>query len=437
MHLPLHPDLANDRDAQRARDIISDCVHCGFCTATCPTYQEVGDERDSPRGRIYLIKQMFTDNHATQVTQHHLDRCLTCRSCETTCPSGVEYGALVEIGRRKVNQLVARPATDRAMRFGLKKVLPNAAVFGVLTQVGRAAKPLVPGKLKNKIPAKPARRAWPMAEVGVGNASQPPRTMLALAGCAQPSATPNTLSATHALLAGLGISLREISKAGCCGAVNAHMDAADRARDEMRQNIDAWWPAIEAGAEAIVMTASACGLMVKEYGHYLADDPEYAEKAAKVSELAKDISQVLAAEDLASLPGHPDNPTGKAASGASDNGSRASVSLHCPCTLQHGQPDGQSLAPLVEQLLSGAGIALNPVKESHLCCGSAGTYSILQPELSNQLRERKLKHLSAGNPDEIVTANIGCQLHLGEKANVPVRHWIELLADQLLLPETR
>lgn len=433
MHLPIHPDLVNDPDAQLARDIISDCVHCGFCTATCPTYQEVGDERDSPRGRIYLIKQMFTDNHATQVTQHHLDRCLTCRSCETTCPSGVEYGALVEVGRRKVNQLVPRSTTEQVMRFGLKKVLPNATVFGALTQVGRAAKPLVPGKLKHKIPAKPERRAWPMARPHVEKGSEQPRTMLALSGCAQPSATPNTLAATHALLAGLGISLREISKAGCCGAVNAHMDAVDRARDEMRRNIDAWWPEIEAGAEAIVMTASACGLMVKEYGHYLADDPEYAEKAAKVSELAKDISQVLAAEDLSPLPGHPENTAGKCVKATN----QTSVSLHCPCTLQHGQPDGQSLSPLVEQLLSGAGVALNPVKESHLCCGSAGTYSILQPELSNQLRERKLKHLSAENPDEIVTANIGCQLHLGEKANVPVRHWIELLADQLLHSETR
>jgi len=400
MQTKLIAKFQQSAQGQEAESILRSCVHCGFCTATCPTYQELHDERDGPRGRIYLIKQILEGAEITEKTQTHLDRCLSCRSCETTCPSGVKYGRLVDIGRSLVEEAVPRPAKDRLMRWSLRKVLPHAHLFGSLLKVGQAVRPLTNGALKAKIPLKQVASPWP--------ASSHNRVMLVLAGCAQPSAAPNTNAAAARVLDKLGITLVEAPKAGCCGAVSYHLSAHEEGLDFMRRNIDAWWPAIEAGAEALVMTASGCGAMVSEYGYLLRDDPAYAEKAKRVSELCKDLSQILLGEDLSTL-----ELTKR----------DEKVAFHCPCTLQHAL----QLNGVVEQVLKKAGVNLAKTKDKHLCCGSAGTYSILQPTLSKSLLDNKLKALMLDAPARIVTANIGCQLHLGTKSTVPVQHWIELL----------
>lgn len=400
MQTKLIAKFQQSAQGQEAESILRSCVHCGFCTATCPTYQELHDERDGPRGRIYLIKQILEGAEITEKTQTHLDRCLSCRSCETTCPSGVKYGRLVDIGRSLVEEAVPRPAKDRLMRWSLRKVLPHTHLFGPLLKVGQAVRPLTTGALKAKIPLKQVSSPWP--------ASSHQRVMLVLAGCAQPSAAPNTNAAAARVLDKLGVTLVEAPKAGCCGAVSYHLSAHDEGLDFMRRNIDAWWPAIEAGAEALVMTASGCGAMVSEYGYLLRDDPAYAEKAKRVSELCKDLSQVLLGEDLSPL-------------GLAKRDEK--VAFHCPCTLQHAL----QLTGVVEQVLEKAGVNLSKTKDKHLCCGSAGTYSILQPTLSKSLLDNKLKALMLDTPARIVTANIGCQLHLGTKSTVPVQHWIELL----------
>ena len=387
-------------EGQEAEAILRSCVHCGFCTATCPTYQELHDERDGPRGRIYLIKQLLEGGEVTEKTRTHLDRCLSCRSCETTCPSGVKYGRLVDIGRGLMEEAVPRSPKDKLIRWGLRKVLPYPNRFGGLLKVGRLMKPLTPYALQDKIPPKQKSSPWP--------SSSHQRVMLVLAGCAQPSAAPNTNAAASRVLDKLGITLVEAPKAGCCGAVSYHLSAHDEGLNFMRSNIDAWWPAIESGAEALVMTASGCGAMVKDYGHLLRNDPDYADKAAKVSELSRDLSEVLLNENLAPLKLSPRDEK---------------VAFHCPCTLQHAL----QLSGTVEQVLEKAGVNLVKTKDKHLCCGSAGTYSILQPKMSKRLLDKKLKALTVDEPQRIVTANIGCQLHLGSKAKVPVQHWIELL----------
>jgi glycolate oxidase iron-sulfur subunit len=402
MQTNIHPDLAARPDVIEAEDILRSCVHCGFCTATCPTYQHFGDERDGPRGRIYLIKQLLETNKATEKTQTHLDRCLTCRSCETTCPSGVKYGRLADIGRGIVEEKLTRKPRDRFIRWSLRKILPYPKRFGFLVFWGQLFRPLLIGKLKAKVPPKKIASAWPV--------SNHTRKMIALAGCAQSITTPNTNAASARVLDKLGITLVEAPKAGCCGAVDYHLAAHDDGLNAMRRNIDAWWPAIEAGAEAIVMTASGCGVMVKEYGELLADDPHYAQKAQRVTELTKDISEILSKEDLGSLNIKDKKPT----------------AYHCPCTLQHGQ----QLTGGVEKILKNAGLPLTKVKDKHLCCGSAGTYSILQPNTSQQLLNNKLAALTIGQPEQIVTANVGCQMHLETKAGIPVKHWIELLDAQ-------
>lgn len=387
-------------EGQEAESILRSCVHCGFCTATCPTYQELHDERDGPRGRIYLIKQLLEGGEVTAKTRTHLDRCLSCRSCETTCPSGVKYGRLVDIGRALVEEEAPRPARERFVRWGLRKVLPYPQRFGRLLNVGRALKPLTPYSVQDKIPPKQKASPWP--------SQRHKRVMLALAGCAQSVAAPNTNATAANVLDKLGITLVEAPEAGCCGAVSYHLSAHSEGLDFMRQNIDAWWPAIEAGAEALVMTASGCGAMVKDYGYLLRDDVNYAEKAARVSALCQDLSEVLLSEDLSVLALKP---------------SSEKIAFHCPCTLQHAlQLDG-----VVEQVLEKVGISLTKTKNKHLCCGSAGTYSILQPEMSQRLLSNKLRALTVESPKRIVTANIGCQLHLGSKAEVPVQHWVELL----------
>ncbi|MEQ1773710.1 MAG: glycolate oxidase subunit GlcF [Burkholderiales bacterium] len=395
-------------EGQEAESILRKCVHCGFCTATCPTYQLLGDELDGPRGRIYLIKQVLEGTAATAKTQLHLDRCLTCRSCETTCPSGVHYSRLLDIGRAAVEKQVGRDTSATLQRAALRKVVPNAKVFGALLKLGQLARPLLPAALKQKVPASSAAaKPWPQ--------SNHPRKMLVLEGCAQPALSPATNVAAARVLDRLGISLIRVAQAGCCGAVSFHLNALDEALDAMRRNIDAWWPHIEQGAEALVITASGCGVMVKDYAHALKHDTAYAEKAKRVSELACDIGDVIIPEK-SNLQSH-----------LTPHASRLTrrIAFHAPCTLQHGLKKKGS----VEALLTQLGFELTPVADAHLCCGSAGTYSILQPKLANQLRDNKLAALTEGTPQAILTANIGCQSHLQGATALPVRHWIEALDD--------
>lgn len=390
--------------ADEAERILRSCVHCGFCTATCPTYQLLGDELDGPRGRIYLIKQVLEGQEVTAKTQQHLDRCLSCRNCETTCPSGVQYHNLLDIGRAVVEQQVPRPLGERALRRSLRMVVPRPALFKALMTAGLALRPLLPESLQAKLP-RHAVAAKPRP------ARQHPRQVLMLEGCVQPALAPNTNAATARVLGKLGIGVVPAPQAGCCGAVDYHLNAQDKGLERARRNIDAWWPAIEAGAEAIVQTASGCGAFVRDYGDLLKDDPAYCEKAQRVTALSKDIVEVLSAEPIEQLGVQADRR----------------LAFHCPCTLQHAL----KLNGAVEGLLTRFGFSLTAVPDSHLCCGSAGTYSITQPALSQRLRDNKLNALESGNPDVIVTANIGCQTHLDGAGRTPVRHWIELVEEAL------
>ncbi|MBI3905468.1 MAG: glycolate oxidase subunit GlcF [Pseudomonas fluorescens] len=386
--------------AAEAESILRTCVHCGFCNATCPTYQLLGDELDGPRGHIYLIKQVLEGNDVTQKTQQHLDRCLSCRNCETTCPSGVDYHNLLDIGRAVVDAAVPRPLGQRLLREGLRQTVPHPELFKTLVNSGQVFRALLPGTLQSKLP----RNVYPAKPRPM---TPRERQVLMLEGCVQPSLSPNTNAAAARVLDRLGISVIESREAGCCGAVDYHLDAQAAGLDRARRNIDAWWPGIEKGAEAIVQTASGCGAFIKDYDHLLASDPAYADKAKKVSELARDLVEVLRGEPLEKLGIH-----------ASQR-----LAFHCPCTLQHGQ----KLGGAVEALLTGLGFNLTSVPDGHLCCGSAGTYSLTQPELSRQLRDNKLNALESGHPEVIVTANIGCQSHLDGAGRTPVRHWIELV----------
>ena len=386
--------------AAEAEHILRSCVHCGFCNATCPTYQLLGDELDGPRGRIYLIKQVLEGQPATVKTQQHLDRCLSCRNCETTCPSGVDYHNLLDIGRALVDATVPRPLGQRLLRLGLRALVPNPQLFKALVNSGERLRPLLPQALQGKLP-----RRVQVAEACPGTAHA--RQVLLLEGCVQPGLSPNTNAATARVLDRLGIGIRPVPQAGCCGAVDYHLDAQAAGLDRARRNIDAWWPLLENGAEAIVQTASGCGAFIKDYGHLLAHDPHYAAKAERVSAMARDLVQVLGAEPLEQLDVHGEQR----------------LAFHCPCTLQHAQ----KLGGAVEAVLVRLGFNLTAVPDSHLCCGSAGTYSLTQPALARQLRDNKLSALESGQPDVIVTANIGCQTHLDGAGRTPVRHWIELV----------
>jgi glycolate oxidase iron-sulfur subunit len=409
MQTQLADAIRDSRHGEVADAILRSCVHCGFCTATCPTYQLLGDELDGPRGRIYLIKQVLEGHAPSRKTQLHLDRCLTCRACETTCPSGVRYGRLVDIGRAAVETAVPRPLGERLSRRLLRWLVPYRRRFGLFLGVGQIIRPLLPASLRAKVPPRRAAGPWPTAKR--------PRTMLALAGCAQAAATPDTNAAAARVLDRFGISLVEAPRAGCCGALPHHLNAEEEAFAMMRRNIDAWWPQVEAGAEAILVTASGCGAMVKDYGVLLAHDPGYAGKAARIANLARDTGEVLAAE----LDRQDASPLGTRA------GAGRKIAFHAPCSLQHGQ----KLSGLVEGLLTRLGFVLTPVADSHLCCGSAGSYSLLQPELALRLREDKLASLAVGGPECIATANVGCQLHLESGTPIPVRHWIELVDEVL------
>ncbi|MGZ5057293.1 MAG: glycolate oxidase subunit GlcF [Methylobacter sp.] len=394
-------DFINNTDTGTEADaILRSCVHCGFCNATCPTYQLLGDELDGPRGRIYLIKHLLEGETATADTQLHLDRCLTCRSCETTCPSGVNYSRLLDIGRGILAERISRPWQQRLLRRLLLLGLPYPRRFAMLISIGARIRPLLPQRLQAKLPPRQAVESW--------SAGRHERRMLILQGCVQPSLAPRINAAAAKVLDRFGICLLPIDN--CCGALSYHLDDQSSGLDMMRRIIDDCWPYVESGIEAIVTTASGCGVTVKDYGLLLKDDPLYADKAARIAALTKDISEVVQGEDLSIL----QPPSTK-------------VAFHSPCTLQHGQ----RLDGVVENLLARLGFTLTAVAGSHLCCGSAGTYSILQPELAGRLQAAKIQALQAEQPDLIATANIGCWLHLQEKASVPVVHWIELLASCL------
>lgn len=390
------------RDTPLGREadaILRSCVHCGFCTATCPTYQLLGDELDGPRGRIYLIKQVLEGQPVSATTQLHLDRCLTCRACETTCPSGVRYARLAEIGKEIIERQVTRRLRERLLRRALRFVLPYPARFALLLALGRGLRARLPESIKTKILPKQNANTWPTRAHA--------RKMLVLEGCVQRCAAPNTNAAAARVLDKLGITLLRAPRAGCCGALSLHLNARDEAIGFMKHNIDAWWPRIEAGAEAIVITASGCGAMVKDYGVQLRDDPDYAAKAARISAVTRDLGEIFAREDVSQLGVFPPRR----------------IAFHAPCTLQHGQ----RLHGVVEGTLQKLGFELTPIPDAHLCCGAAGPYSLLQPELSQQLLRNKLDALHSGKPELIATANIGCELHLASQAGLPVKHWIELV----------
>ncbi|TSE31248.1 glycolate oxidase subunit GlcF [Tepidimonas charontis] len=415
MQTQLTTEFAATPDGQAAEAILRRCVHCGFCTATCPTYQLLGDELDGPRGRIYLIKQVLEGAAPTRATQQHLDRCLTCRNCETTCPSGVEYGHLLDIGRKVVEERVPRPPLEQAVRWLLREGL-TSPLFGPAMRLGQWVRDALPASLKAKVPPRRDPGAWPRTPRS--------RRMLMLAGCVQPAMMPTINAATARVLDAAGIQTVVAAQAGCCGALRFHLNDQVGALDEMRANIDAWWPYIEptdgsAPVEAIVMNASGCGVMVKDYGHALRHDPAYADKAQRVSDLTRDLSELLPAL----------LPAWQARLGAAlPAGVPRQLAYHPPCTLQHGQ----KLRGGVEQALAQLGFEVRlAAQEPHLCCGSAGTYSVLQPQLSTQLRDRKLTHLQATEPQTIVSANIGCITHLQSGTDTPVRHWVEVVDEAL------
>jgi len=412
MQTNLAPEYRDTPEGREAEAILRKCVHCGFCTATCPTYQLLGDELDGPRGRIYLMKQVLEGADPTRKTQQHLDRCLTCRNCESTCPSGVQYGHLVDIGRKLVDAKVPRPSGEKFKRWALKEGL-SSSMFGPAMKLGQVMRGLLPESLKAKVPEARDAGAWPTREHA--------RKVLMLAGCVQPSMSPNINTATARVLDACGIQTVIASQAGCCGAVKFHLNDQDGGATQMRANIDAWWPLVERGeVEAIVMNASGCGVMVKDYGHVLRDDAAYAEKARRISELTQDLSELMPAL-LPELKSRIQPQAIKAA------GLQA---YHPPCTLQHGQ----QLKGGVEALLAQLGFDVKTAgNEAHLCCGSAGTYSVLNPELSKQLRDRKLGHLQSLQPEGILSANIGCITHLQSGCTTSVRHWVELLDEALTI----
>jgi glycolate oxidase iron-sulfur subunit len=404
LHTELSAELAHSGSAQRAKAIIGSCVHCGFCLATCPTYQLLGNELDSPRGRIYLIKQMLEGAPASAVTVTHLDRCLTCRACETTCPSGVQYGQLLDIGRQMLEARPIRSPGERLVRRVLGAALSRRSVFAAALRVGQWLRPLLPRAQAARIPARVRAQALPQP-------ARHARRMILLQGCVQPALAPNINAAAARVFDRLGMSLITVKEEVCCGALSHHLGATERALQQARRNVDAWIGFLDGGAEAILSSASGCGVMVKDYGELLRHDPRYAECAQRVSAATRDLCEVLRVADVAAI----------AAGQKRDLRSR--IAWQSPCTLQHGQ----KLTARVEPLLEAAGFVLAPIRDPHLCCGSAGTYSLLQRELAVRLRSAKLKTLQEDRPQLIATANIGCLQHLAAAADVPVKHWIELI----------
>jgi glycolate oxidase iron-sulfur subunit len=399
MQTALAAFIKDTPQGREADAILRSCVHCGFCNATCPTYHLLGDELDGPRGRIYLIKQVLEGQPVSAKTQLHLDRCLTCQACETTCPSGVKYHRLVDIGRQAVAERVPRSLGQRLLRRGLRAVLPYRHRFTPLLRLAQRVRRVLPATLRQRIPPRQPATPWPAARHN--------RRMLVLDGCVQPGIAPNINTAAARVLDRLGISLVSAPDAGCCGALSYHLDAREEGLQHMRRLVDTWWPYVEAGIEAIVITASGCGNIIKEYELLLQEDPCYKEKAARIAALTKDIGEILAGQNLSALP---------------VNAGRR-IACHLPCSLQHGQ----RLGGVVEEVLCRLGFILTPVVDAQLCCGASGTYTILQSALALQLQENKLRALEAGDPELIVTANIGCLTHLQAGSRYPVQHWIEVV----------
>ena len=402
MHIRLAESFQQRTDRDELASILRACVHCGFCNATCPTYLQTGNELEGPRGRIYLMKQVLEGQTVSQVTRQHLDSCLNCRSCETTCPSGVRYGRLLD-----TTSVIVEGAADnrrfstQLLRRAITTVFPYSQRFSVLLDMARLFKPLLPKNLAAKIPTKPQRHTWPDLHHA--------RKMLVLKGCVQNQLAPQIDYACATVFDKLGISLIAAPYSGCCGALSYHLSQHQQALTLAKQNIDACWPLIEQGAEAILITSSGCGVMVKDYGYLLRDDFAYADKAARFAALVKDPAEVLVNEDLSILAN-------------ADNHCR--IAFQSPCTLQHGQ----KLSGLVESLLRKVGYQLVNVTDEHLCCGSAGAYSLLNPKMANRLREQKWQALTVNQPSLVATANIGCLSHLQSASGQKIVHWLELLA---------
>lgn len=410
MQTNLPESLLRTEAGKLADSILRKCVHCGFCTATCPTYQVTGNELDSPRGRIYQIKQVLEGAPATKAIQSHLDRCLTCRNCETTCPSGVHYSRLLDIGREVVEEAVGRSPWENVQRQALRRLVLTKPLFHHSYRLAQRVHRLLPRQLRGKIlPPQPALRGEALPAQAVHS-----RQVIIPNGCVQPTMMPNIDEATRRVLHKLGIQCLSPAGSGCCGAVNLHLNEHEKSLADMRRNIDAWWPHIEAGAEAILSNTSGCGVMIKDYAFHLKADPQYAAKARKVSELAKDLVEIIL-------------PQTEQLSAAARPGRGETLAYHPPCTLQHGQ----KIRGQVEQVLSHLGYQVLLPQDSHLCCGSAGTYSFFHPDISKQLRDNKLRHLSELQPIAILSANIGCLSHLAGGTDLPVRHWIEFVAEQL------
>ena len=406
MHTKLSKNFKDTLQGDIASKVIAKCVHCGFCNATCPTYQLLGDELDGPRGRIYQMKQVFEGAPPTAELALHLDRCLSCRNCETTCPSGVEYHKLLDVSRGIIEQQVPRGNLEKSQKWLLTTFLSRRQIMTPVLRCAQILRAIMPAAIKKNIPVKQT--------IGERPSNHHPRRMLILEGCVQPGMKPLTNCAAARVLDRLGITAVKELHDGCCGALSFHLNAQDQARQQMRRNIDAWWPHVEAGVEAIISTASGCGVMIKDYADVLVDDQDYAQKARHISALTKDLSQVISGEDLDVF------------KLKNDVNNKRAIAFHSPCTLQHGQ----QLTGLVESILKRCGFKLTPIADSHLCCGSAGTYSIFQKELSSQLLDNKIKAIKTGKPQYIATANIGCQLHLESASQLPVVHWIELLDRQ-------
>ena len=406
MQTNIPEEILNTYEGHHADQILRSCVHCGFCIATCPTYQLLGDELDSPRGRIYLIKNVFEGEKPTRKTLSHLDRCLTCRSCETTCPSGVEYSRLLDLGRHFIEQRVRRSFLDKTRRSALHWLLSSPKRFARAYRLACKLTPILPKVLKVKAPGTVEK-----SDLNQYGLHKHERTVLLLQGCVQPTLEPNINIATRHVLNHLGISTLTLEQTECCGAISHHLNKRSQTLKTIRNNIDAWWPHVDNGCEAIISNASGCGITLKEYGGYLDHDPEYAQKARLISNLVKDISEIISEQDIENL----------------KLTTPVKVAFHAPCTLQHGL----KLSAHVENMLSKLGCELLPINDSHLCCGSAGTYSILQAKLSQNLKQNKLDNLQAGSPQYILTANIGCQHHLNTESTIPVMHWIELVAKNI------
>jgi len=400
--------LKNTPEGLEAERILRSCVHCGFCTATCPTYRLLGDELDGPRGRIYLIKGLLEGREASDKTQMHLDRCLTCLACETSCPSGVEYGHLLDIGRQQINKKVRRALVEQFYRYLLRKIMPYPGRFVFFLGLGRGIRFILPAKFRKMIPENKHGIITKSAS------HKHKRKMILFAGCVQPSLSPETNYASTRLLNRLGIETIDSHGEGCCGAINHHMADDDSGLTFIKNNIDAWWPYIEEGLEAIVISASGCGAMIKDYGYILRNDTDYKAKAHQVSMMAKDIGEIIVTEEIQTL-----KKIIKVNS--------RSYAFQNPCSLQHGQKikDG------TENLLKKLGYQIHNIEDANQCCGSAGTYSLLQTELSEKLQRKKISALEAVKPDVIMTANIGCQLHLQQATEIPVKHWIEILEEDI------